>query len=123
MDSTGDNVRRLPAGNAVQGDWQRVGARRPIDCTIWGTGGDDLLPGTRGADVVCGLEGNDRIDVGPGADVLRGGIGRDVLLAGAGADAIALRDRARDIVDGGAGRDEGRVDRRLDRVGSIELLR
>jgi Tol biopolymer transport system component len=104
MDTTGANVRRLPAGIAVQGDWQRVGTRRPADCTIWGTGGDDLLPGTRGNDVVCGLEGNDRIDAGPGADVLRGGIGRDVL-------------------NGGAGRDQARVERRLDRVVSIERLR
>jgi Tol biopolymer transport system component len=104
MDTTGANVRRLPAGIAVQGDWQRVGTRRPADCTIWGTGGDDLLPGTRGNDVACGLEGNDRIDAGPGADVLRGGPGRDVL-------------------NGGPGRDEARVERRLDRVVSIDRLR
>ena len=123
MDTTGDNVRRLPTGIALQGDWQRLGRPQPAGCTIRGTAGDDLLPGTRGADVVCGLAGNDRIDAGPGADTLRGGSGRDVLLGGAGADALDTRDRARDVVDGGAGVDTARVDRRLDLVRSVERLR
>jgi hypothetical protein len=123
MDTIGGDVRRLPAGIAIQGDWQRLGRRRPAGCTISGSAGDDLLPGTRGDDVVCGLAGNDLIDAGPGADTLRGGSGRDVLLGGAGADDLDARDRARDVVDGGRGQDRAQVDRRLDRVRSVERFR
>jgi Ca2+-binding RTX toxin-like protein len=122
LDASGQNIRALPAENAVQGDWQPLGAR-PAGCTIWGTGGNDLLPGTKGRDVVCGLGGNDRVDAGSGADVLRGGPGRDVLMAGAGADTIDARDRTRDDVNGGVGLDEARVDRGLDRLVAVERVR
>jgi dipeptidyl aminopeptidase/acylaminoacyl peptidase len=123
MDTTGDNIERLSARTALQGDWQRVGRRHPADCTLSGTDGDDLLPGTRGADVVCGLRGDDRVMAGGGADVLRGGAGRDVLAAGAGNDTIVARDGARDVVNGGAGRDEALVDRGLDRLIAVERRR
>ena len=58
----------------------------------------------------CGLGGNDTIDSRGGRDVLRGGTGNDVLLA---------RDRTRDTLDGGPGRDRARVDK-IDAVRNIE---
>ncbi len=95
MNVDGTNARRVNGLLSAQGDWQRLG-RRPAGCTIWGTNGDDLIPGTRRADRICGLRGNDTIDA---------------------------RDRAPDVVDGGPGRDTAKLDRRLDRVRSVEVRR
>lgn len=119
---------------------------RVVRCTIAGTTGADVLRGTRRRDVICGLGGNDRIaaldgddlviggpgndrlDGGRGNDVLSGGDGLDDLVGGAGRDSLAggpgsdlllARDRVRDRVDGGPGRDEATLDR-VDRRASIE---
>jgi TolB protein len=108
-------------------DWQALPAQR--DCTITGTAGDDILRGTAGDDVICGLGGDDvisgdggddRIIGGAGADVISGGTGEDVLLGGPGNDLFNARDRTRDVVDGGSGRDSGRWDARLDRIRAVE---
>ncbi len=105
---------------------------RPVRCTIVGTQAADVLRGTRGRDVICGLGGNDTIiggagaDViygGPGADILVGGAGNDVLRGGAGNDTLRARDGRRDIVEGGRGSDLAIVDRKLDRLVSIERRR
>lgn len=95
-----------------------------------GRGGDDTLIGRGGSDVLGGGPGADRIFGGPGADLINGGAGRDRLhggpgddavvggpgadriFGGPGSDAINTRDRSRDMVDCGAGRDTARVDRR-----------
>jgi len=122
------------------------GGRR---CTITGTQAADVLVGTAGSDVICGLGGNDVLrglggnDVligGPGKDGLRGGgrhdtllagsgddvviggLGRDTLLGGPGSDQLLAKDGARDSVDGGAGSDTARVDRR-DSVTRVERRR
>ena len=92
MAADGSQVRRLSAGQDVGADWQPLGPR-PSGCTIWGTAGDDLLVGTPRRDVICGEAGN---------------------------DVVHARDGVRDVVEGGPGRDSARVDRRLDRVRSIE---
>lgn len=119
---------------------------RPARCTLVGTTGADVLRGTRRRDVICGLGGNDRIaalggddlviggpgndrlDGGRGNDVLAGGDGLDDVIGGPGHDALAggpgsdlllARDRVRDRVDGGPGRDEATLDR-IDRRASIE---
>lgn len=90
-------------------------------CTLEGTSRRDRLRGTPGNDVICGFGGDDRIDGrgghdviygGDGADVLVGGTGPDWLFGGPGADRIVGRDRTRDVVDGGHGRDRLSVDRR-----------
>lgn len=65
------------------------------DCTIVGTGGDDVLVGGPGRDVLCGLGGDDILMAGPGNDVLRGGPGNDLLLGR----------RGRDLLEGGSGHD------------------
>ncbi|MBC7461440.1 MAG: DUF4091 domain-containing protein [Thermoleophilia bacterium] len=75
---------------------------RPYTCggrtaTIVGTARGDVLTGTAGVDVIVALAGNDRI-VGRG--------GSDIICAGDGNDAIVTSgDRARDVVNCGAGRD------------------
>jgi hypothetical protein len=105
---------------------------RPVRCTIVGTQASEVLRGTRRRDVICGLGGNDTIlggggaDViygGPGADVIYGGAGKDVLRGGAGNDTLHARDGRRDVVAGGGGFDLGILDRKLDRLVSIERRR
>ena len=89
-------------------------------CTIRGTSGADVLKGTPGRDVICGYRGNDRIQAGGGNDVILPGPGRDSVTAGAGRDNIDARDGSRDRLKGGPGRDKAKIDRRLDRVSSVE---
>jgi hypothetical protein len=105
-----------------------------------GLGGDDLIYGGRGNDRLYGGGGADRLLAGPGADLLTGGSGndtlyaqggpdrliggraRDALVAGSGGDTLAARDRRRDWLGGGAGRDQARVDRSLDTVRGVERI-
>jgi len=100
-------------------------------CTITGTIHADVIVGTRGNDVICGLGGNDRLLGGLGNDTLVGGNGDDTLDGGAGhdhlvgggnSDVLLARDHAKDVVDGGPGRDTGSVDKKLDATLSVEKL-
>ncbi len=117
--------------------------------TIYGGGGDDLLNGGAGNDRISGQGGRDRLVGGVGNDrlagsaandALVGGAGRDNLLGdagndsldggsgvdrfsgGAGNDTIKARDRARETVNGGPGRDTASADR-IDRLRAIERRR
>jgi Tol biopolymer transport system component len=72
--------------------WHAWNGRR---CTITGSGGPDDIDGTPKADVLC---------------------------AGAGDDVIHARDRRRDVVDGGPGRDRAQIDRGLDVVRGVEKI-
>jgi Ca2+-binding RTX toxin-like protein len=67
-----------------------------------GLGGNDRLFGRAGADRLFGGSGNDRLVGGPGVDILEGGLGRDL---------IETRDRTRDVVRCGPGRDTALADR------------
>jgi hemolysin type calcium-binding protein len=82
--------------------------------------GNDTIVGGRGADRISGDWGRDRIFGGGGADVLRGGAGRDLIRGGLGNDVLLARDQRRDVVTGGRGLDQYRLDRWLDRARSIE---
>jgi Ca2+-binding RTX toxin-like protein len=73
-----------------------------IPC-IRGTAGRNRLVGTRGNDRLCGLGGN---------DILKGLAGNDRLVGGRGRDTFYSRDRFRDVLLGGPGRDRARVDAR-----------
>jgi Ca2+-binding RTX toxin-like protein len=73
-----------------------------IPC-IRGTSGPNRLVGTRGNDKLCGLGGNDTLKGLGGNDRLKGGRGRDTFYS---------RDRFRDVLLGGPGRDRARVDAR-----------
>ena len=117
MTSYGASPTRLISGikpkQQMSADWQPVrGAKDP--CTIRGTIKADQLVGTAKADVICGLGGGDTITGGPGRDVLLGGSGNDVLHA---------RDGQVDRVDGGPGTDTAFLDRKLDKVVSVERRR
>lgn len=91
-------------------------------CVVEGTRRGDLLLGTRRGDLIYGRGGNDLISSEAGNDVVFGNAGADVLLAGGGNDVLGAQDNRRDLVDGGAGSDRTRVDRRRDRLRSIERL-
>jgi Ca2+-binding RTX toxin-like protein len=68
--------------------------------------------GKAGNDKLFGLAGNDKLD---------GGSGRDVLDGGAGNDRIQARDKTRDVVRCGAGRDTAVVDR-VDQFAACEIV-
>jgi Ca2+-binding RTX toxin-like protein len=70
-----------------------------IPC-IRGTSGPNTLVGTRGNDALCGLGGN---------DTLKGLGGNDRLVGGSGNDTFYARDRFRDVLFGGTGRDRARI--------------
>jgi hypothetical protein len=80
--------------------------------------GNDRLVGAAAADILLGGLGRDRLvgGLGPdrlvgwtGNDVLVGGPGRDGFAAGRGRDTLFSRDRRREVVNGGLGRDRARV--------------
>jgi len=83
------------------------------DCTIFGSGGDDMLIGTPGDDVICGMGGDDIIEGGGGDDIIRAGAGDDTIFGGAGNDYIqgetgndTIRgDTGDDLILGGEGSD------------------
>jgi Ca2+-binding RTX toxin-like protein len=112
----GDDRVDAGSGNDV------VVAGRGADEVVGGPG-NDRLDGGDGRDRLFGNAGNDRLSGGRGRDSLVGGTGRDTLLGGPDADTIFARDGRRDVVDGGAGRDTATLDRRLDRVASVERRR
>jgi Ca2+-binding RTX toxin-like protein len=75
-----------------------------------------------GADVVAGSAAANVLDGGAGDDRIDGRGGVDTYVGGAGADTLLARDRGRDVLLGGPGRDSARVDRRLDRLSSVERI-
>ena len=87
---------------------------------LWGTPGPDLIQGMGGNDVLVGGGGADRLLGGAGNDVLIGGPGRDQLRGGDGNDVLYARDKQPDVVAGDAGSDRAQVDKRLDKVSSVE---
>jgi Ca2+-binding RTX toxin-like protein len=79
---------------------------------VLGSDQDDQLCGRRGLDVLVGRAGNDLLRGGAGDDRLTGGTGRDVILGGRGSDRVESRDRFRDRIACGSGRDSVVADRR-----------
>jgi len=83
------------------------------DCTILGSGEDDMLIGTAGDDIICGLGGDDIIEGGGGDDIIRAGAGDDTIFGGSGNDYIqgetgddTIRgDTGDDLILGGEGSD------------------
>jgi Ca2+-binding RTX toxin-like protein len=78
---------------------------------IDGANGNDRLTGGSGRDKLIGLRGNDRLNGNAGNDRVGGGAGKDVIRGAAGKDRLSARDRRRDVVDGGKGRDRATIDR------------
>jgi len=82
---------------ATTGGYRLAMTQTPVDMTLIGTEGNDLLNGASGADRISGLGGNDRLfgfagndylDGGRGSDQLNGGSGNDILIGGAGRDEL-----------------------------------
>jgi hypothetical protein len=118
----GDDIVRGGAGN------DRISGGAGDDI-IDGGGGNDVLRGQSGADRLSGRAGDDALWGGAGNDAVRGqrgadrlsgGAGKDVHRGGSGRDLLVAADGRRDTVDGGSGADVGVVDRRLDRLHSIQ---
>lgn len=101
-----------------------------------GGSGNDIVLGGAGRDALFGAAGDDLVRGGPGDDggvyldaPLSGGRGNDVIWSGEGRDWVAggrgrdtlhTRDGRPDRVSGGPGTDRACVDRRLDRVETVE---
>jgi hypothetical protein len=64
-------------------------------CTIFGSGGHDVLKGTNGPDVICAFAGRDEVYGFGGKDMILGGESHDEIYGGDGAD----------VVNGGPGND------------------
>jgi Ca2+-binding RTX toxin-like protein len=79
---------------------------------VGGGASADRLTGAAGGDRMDGGSGNDRVLGSAGNDRLAGGKGGDRIAGDAGKDRISARDRTRDRIDGGSGRDTATVDRR-----------
>jgi Ca2+-binding RTX toxin-like protein len=115
----------IVVANDVEGFWSesdepsRVYGGPGADYLYAGRGGSRLIGGP-GADTLLGGPGKDMLMGRAGGDTIRGGLRSDELRGGAGADTFYARDGYDDHVFGGTGRDRARVDRRLDRVRSIE---
>ena len=80
-----------------------------------GDSGNDRLTGSSGADSLSGGSGNDRLSGGSSGDRLNGGSGADRISGAGGNDRISARDRRRDRISCGRGRDSVTADR-VDRV-------
>lgn len=99
------------------------------DC-LFARSGNDRMSGGTGADLLYSAGGDDRLDGNAGRDTLRGGNGNDTIAPGAGKDVVAAqggddtitaRDRTRDKIDCGAGRDKVKADR-TDTVKNCEFV-
>ncbi len=114
-DATNDTVSTLvnaavpaPTQTAVRPTAPPIAAAAPKQA---GTNAANTLTGTAGPDVLRGLGGDDRLFGGRGNDRLDGGRGKDVLSGGAGDDTILARDKTRDVISCGSGRDLVTADR------------
>ena len=76
----------------------------PINSTLNGGAGDDVLVSGRGNDTLNGGEGNDLLSSDGGDDTVNGGAGNDAMSGGAGKDTMN-GDSGNDALSGGAGDD------------------
>ena len=111
--SGNDTVAALRGRDNVDGSSgnDRIGGGASND-RLGGSSGNDRARGGGGKDVVRGRAGNDSLEGNRGNDRLYGDRGRDRLFGQTGNDRFFAKDRRRDRVDGGSGRDQARVDRR-----------
>ncbi len=77
-----------------------------------GTKRNDRLKGTAGGDRLRGGKGNDKVSGKDGDDCLSGGRGKDRVAGGNGNDTVKVRDKERDRVNCGKGKDKVTADRK-----------
>ena len=119
FEDEGDFTDFFEAGERAGDDTLLGGAGRDV---LDGGKGEDALSGGSGRDSLDGGDGRDRLSGGSGRDRLSGGGGADRVYGGAGDDRVYARDRSRDVVRCGSGRDVAIVDRR-DAVIGCERVR
>lgn len=88
---------------------------------LQGGPGDDRASGGSGRDDVVGGSGDDVLSGGSFGDLIDAGYGRDRIFGGSGPDRINARDKDRDVVRCGPGRDRVTTDRR-DVVRGCEVI-
>ena len=88
---------------------------------ITGGAGNDVLDGSAGRDSLVGGAGNDVLTGGAGNDSINGGSGRNVIGAGPGSDSVNSRNRKRETVNCGSGRDRVVADS-IDRLVGCERI-
>ena len=116
---TGDGGRDVITGGSSR---DRIWGGPAGDRISGGSSGDRLSGGPH-ADRIAGSSGNDSVRGDSGGDRLSGGTGRDRLSGGSGDDRLAARDRRRDRISCGKGRDVVLADRRDWVAGDCERVR
>jgi Ca2+-binding RTX toxin-like protein len=118
-----DSIDGLAGNDTLFGDRCGLKATSSRRAATAGAGdGNDRLNGGPGNDTLYGSGGKDTLVGGAGNDTLVGGKGGDSLKGGAGADTLNAKDRVRDRIDCGKGRDTVKADKR-DRLRSCERVR
>jgi glucose/arabinose dehydrogenase len=118
-----DRIDGLAGDDCLRGDGDDDLLRGAAGADVlMGGDGRDRLVGGAGADRLLGASGRDRLDGGAGNDSLNGGRGPDVVAGGKGNDRIDARNRRRDRIDCGRGRDTVLADR-FDRLRNCERVR
>jgi len=107
-----------PLALAAPGEQDNV--KKDIEAVTGGQG-NDAIYGNELANRINGAGGNDLIWAGKGNDTAIGGPGNDEIHGQDGNDTLLARDRQRDRVFGGGGRDRGNVDDG-DFTDSVEVL-
>jgi len=74
------------------------------DTIIYGTNGNDNLPGTAGRDIILALDGDDTVNGDKKRDCIIGGKGKDTLNGNGGNDRIYGKGQS-DTINGGNGKD------------------
>jgi Ca2+-binding RTX toxin-like protein len=90
--------------------------------TLLGQGGPDTLKGGKANDTLKGGPAKDRLIGGGGKDKMVGGAGRNTYKGGGGADAVKARNKKKDTINCGPGRDTALVDK-IDTVRKCERVR
>jgi hypothetical protein len=128
-DACNDKVKLLFGAQVGDGNDKLNG--QDGDDTLYGAGGKDTLRGGKGSDKLFGGDGNDKLLGEAGKDTLDGGKGNDTLTGGAdankykggaGKDKISARNKKKDTVDCGAGKDVAVLDK-IDRAKGCETVK
>ena len=121
---------KLVAGQAGAGGNDTLNGGAGND-QLFGAAGADKLFGDAGNDKLFGGDGNDQLSGGAGKDALDGGKGNDKLTPGAdtntvkggtGNDTVSAKNKKKDTIDCGAGKDSATVDR-IDKVKGCEKVK
>ena len=129
-DACGDKAKRLFGAQAGTDGDDRLNGGAGND-VLYGAGGRDVLRGLDGRDKLYGGASNDTLSGGRGKDHLDGGTGNDRLTGGgdgdrykggSGNDTISARNKVKESIDCGSGRDTATVDRN-DKVTRCEKVK